>query len=402
MKSRILLCCLTPFTDPQSIDEFLIYQIFKKHSIVKNIKVFNRDSIVKAFVLVEDELSVKKAIEALNNTTLNIGKLKVFLSHKPYIAFSRTLKEIIQTSYSKGEQDDQTLLLDMNSSFKNIEFLVSEKTKRVDDSLETEKKLHSFLTDNKKQESSFEEDEGFKRPVFNKVVNYKDLLLNKNDKTKGELSGEFSMMNLKRPYPQKQKTTMVRVNGINGKKVTFVHILNFFGCFGNVKRLLTNLKENYSILDFETPNQARLVVRHVPDTLFFGSLLKAEYWCDEDVFDSVMQEPKSYIKTRINRPKFFRYKKNLNIKINKATKILHFTNLPDKITPVVLYQLVGQIKDPINIFKLAKRGTSSDMFLVEFESVSDSIEVLSVLHNMKIDGKLMKVSFSHTEVEKSS
>ena len=199
--------------------------------------------------------------------------------------------------------------------------------------------------------------------------------------------------------PRPRKTSMVKITGIDAKKVNFIAILNFFGCFGNVKRLLTNFKENYSVLDFESPEQAKLIVKNVSGTVFFENTLKASFYFDVSVFDDLLVSPDPDIKTRTNHPKFYRYKKNLNIKINKPTKLLHFTNLPDRITPIVLYQLIGQIKDPINIFKLAKRGSSSDMFLVEFEELHESIEVLSILHNKKVDSKLVKVSFSHTKID---
>ena len=104
------------------------------------------------------------------------------------------------------------------------------------------------------------------------------------------------------------------------------------------------------------------------------------------------------IKVYVNHSRFFRFKKNLNIKINKPTNILHVTNLSTKVSPIILYQLVSQIRDPVNIFKLAKKGVNSDMYLIEFEKIEDSTAVLCVLHNKKVDGKLMKLSFSHTEL----
>ena len=128
MKSRILLCCLTPFGTPESIDEFLIYQIFKQYIIVKNVKIFSRDSLIKAFMLVEDEFSVIQAIEALNDVTLNVGKLNVYPSHKAYIAFDRSLKEIIQDAYQRETDETESLFSNIDESRKKIEYLISKKS----------------------------------------------------------------------------------------------------------------------------------------------------------------------------------------------------------------------------------------------------------------------------------
>lgn len=101
----------------------------------------------------------------------------------------------------------------------------------------------------------------------------------------------------------------------------------------------------------------------------------------------------------MNRAKFYRYKQKLNIRVNKPTKLLHLTNLPSKMTPLLLYKIIVEIGEPLNLYKLKKKGVCSDMFLVEFKTVEKSIEVLSVLHNKKVEEKLIKVSFSHTKVE---
>lgn len=418
MKSKILLCCLTPFGTPESIDEFLIYQIFKQYIIVKNIKIFSRDSLVKAFLLAEDEFSVTKAIESLNDVQLNVGKVNVYSSHKAYIAFDRTLKEIIQQAYQRDNNETESLFSNIDESRKKIEYLISKKSsQRTIESLGARKprkqeivrisadnEIPSNHYNNLDSESDDEFDiKNISDNKFHPFIYRKEKQTEEHGMIKYDLS-KLSKEQVSKKIqldlsPRPKKTSMVKISGIDARKVNFVAILNFFGCFGNVKRLLTNFKENYSVLDFESTEQAKMIVKNVSDTVFFKNTLKASFFFEVSIFDELLINPDPNIKTRTNHPKFYRYKKNLNIKINKPTRLLHFTNLPERITPIVLYQLIGQICDPINIFKLAKRGTTSDMFLVEFEELHESIEVLSILHNKKVDNKLVKVSFSHTKIE---
>ena len=191
---------------------------------------------------------------------------------------------------------------------------------------------------------------------------------------------------------------MIRISNINAKTVNFIAILNLYGCFGNVQRLLTDFQKHFIVIEFGDQEQARLAFKYTHRMLFFETILKVDFFFNTSIFDELLLNPLPHVKTRNNNPKFYRYKQNLKIKVNKPTKLLHFTNLPNKMTPFELYQQISQIYDPINIFRLNKKGATSDMFIVEFEKVNESIEVLSLLHNKKIKNKLIKVSFSHAKV----
>lgn len=46
-----------------------------------------------------------------------------------------------------------------------------------------------------------------------------------------------------------------------------------------------------------------------------------------------------------------------------------------------------------------KQANKSDMYLAEFGSVKESLEVLSAMHNKIIGDKSIKVSFSHPEID---
>ena len=407
MNQDILLCHLELNNNQQQIDEFLIYQIFKKHILVKNVKVFAIDTIVMAYILVEDKNSLEVAIKEIHDTELNIGRILVFVSHKKNITFERSLKDIIQRYYEQG--DSSTYLKGISDGqSRNLDFLVSkrkvysqykdyicesseeeEKAKNNKTRSRTPDKLVSIWKNNKIKDQSSDQSINLKKidEMSKENMNKKNFFNKEGNAFKELLSKEQA------------KTNLLKVDGINIKRVNFIAILNFFGCFGNISKLLTNFKDNYSIIEFETVDQTIKAQRITNKQLFFGTPLQTEFYLNKGVFKDSQKNPKPYIRTRVNRAKFYRYKQKLKIKVNKPTKLLHLTNLPSKTTPLFLYNIIAKIAEPINLYKLKKKGVCSDMFLVEFETVEKSIEVLSILHNKKVEDKLIKVSFSHTKVE---
>ena len=407
MKQKILLCHLELSNKKLLVDEFLIYQIFKRHVIVKNIKVFGGNGLVKAFVLVDDEISQQTAITELHDTELNIGRIMVFQSHKQYISFERSLKDIIQEHYDK-EADQLYNINKENEEVKSIDFMVSRKRKSswyensLRDSEEhgEEDSLEDVKEKRPEKYSNYWDHRKLNPEIALKGADIEELKVKRTSETTNGNAFYGQEELFKDSKTKKEgKSNMLKINGVNLKRVNFIAILNFFGCFGNISKLLTNFKDNYSIIEFETIDQAAKAAKVTHNAIFFGNSITNEFFYSKDIFDESQAKPKPYIKTRVNRPKFFRYKKNLKIKVNKPTRLLHFTNLPSSMTAVTLFNIVEEIEEPINIYKLKKKGVCSDMFLVEFDGIEKSIEVLSILHNKKVDGKLIKVSFSHTKVE---
>lgn len=110
MKLFTLLCCINPASSIDNINEFTFYQMINPVAPVVNIKLFHNDAQVKAFVQVKTLEQVEKVIKELYNKHLNVGKIKVFLSYKKYIAFEKSLAQIVESvnrySFSKGKGKD--------------------------------------------------------------------------------------------------------------------------------------------------------------------------------------------------------------------------------------------------------------------------------------------------------
>ena len=411
MKSKIVLCCLTPSYKEQVIDEYLLYQIFKQYSIVRNVKVISSTNVVKAFIMLEDSESMDQAIEGLHNSILNVGSLKVYESHKTSIVFDKTLQEIQKEGQLKEYNERESLFSSQNNGKLGIEYLIQKKaSQKTVESWDTLNEYNLYENAEKGIERNFSgiKPENTKTGLRKANAYSHDYFYTKSQEDKKKkiefcegFKQDFSKLRKDDRFVKdtsKGKTSMIRISNINAKTVNFIAILNLYGCFGNVQRLLTDFQKHFIVIEFGDQEQARLAFKYTHRMLFFETILKVDFFFNTSIFDELLLNPLPHVKTRNNNPKFYRYKQNLKIKVNKPTKLLHFTNLPNKMTPFELYQQISQIYDPINIFRLNKKGATSDMFIVEFEKVNESIEVLSLLHNKKIKNKLIKVSFSHAKV----
>ena len=115
MKNQILLVCLTPTMPLKSINEYMLYQIFHPKLQVKNVRIFSRDKFIKAFVLVESNPDIEQVVEDFHQKQLNVGWLKVYVSHKQYVAFDLTIEEII----AMGEGDKVKESFDKTTALTN-------------------------------------------------------------------------------------------------------------------------------------------------------------------------------------------------------------------------------------------------------------------------------------------
>lgn len=69
------------------------------------------------------------------------------------------------------------------------------------------------------------------------------------------------------------------------------------------------------------------------------------------------------------------------------------------VTPLILFELVGQLHEPVKMAQLKRNSKGFRMFLLQFQTVEQSLEVLAVLHNKQINEKFVKISFSHAKIE---
>lgn len=199
---------------------------------------------------------------------------------------------------------------------------------------------------------------------------------------------------------KKEKGKVLIINRINIEKLNCKMMMNLFGCFGNVKKIILNKKNSYCLVEMENNHQANLCLKSLKKLKFFENDIRIKISNYPFLnLKSLEKDQPPNVEFFYGHKRFFRYKNNLHIKVNPPSNQLHITSISKEINCFFLYELISQINEPEKIIRLKKKGsTNSPMFLVFFGSVGESMEVLSVIHNENLNGKILKVSFSHTKL----
>lgn len=400
MDKKIILCCVNPIANSDNIDELSIYQIFKDHAIVKNVKIFSRDVQVKAFVEIDAE-SVDKCIKTLHFQNSEIGKLKVYVSHKDNITFDKDLKTIFNELLYRNDPNSHKQSYNGKGSEINT---ISNKKPVCDYVNGSHMSKPKFSQESESIENL---EEIFDKNLF---IDYKNIrsVTDVNSKLPDMIKYyPVSLENIHTVNPshanEQEISKVLIVNRINTDKVNCLMLMNLFGCFGNVKKVLLNIKASFALIEMESTDHSILATTHLNGVPLFGNTIKVKCSKYNTVsLKSLEKEQNPDIQFLRGHYKYFRYKEGLQIKVNKPSTVLHITSLSSQFTPYLLCQLLSQLHEPSKIVKLSKSGNTSDMYLVEFDEISQAVEILSVLHNRKVDGKLMKISFSHTDINEFS
>lgn len=402
MKYYTVLCCVSlasPFTN---MDEFSFYQLFSPFAVIKNIKVFRKEEQTKAFVQLLDEKSVTEIIDHFHNKHLNVGKMKVYASHKKYIAFDKSLKDIISNHHNYENENEQNW--DYNHTGENIRrnsyqknYLSNKQTNEPKVEGLENRKYYNYLynsenLDERQTSQPYTRFSDCKKPLTTQC----SLKIESKVSQETRASNTFDDV---REECAESESNILRVNNIDSTVISSQTLMNLFGCFGNVKRLMVNLSLNFAVIEFESHEQAEFAFKFINNLLFFKNTLTISFVPNAEILNEAEKKPQKDVKIIKGHYKYFRYKKNLKIKVNKPSRLLHFTSLSPSVTPAILCKIISQVHEPAKILELAKKGTDSDMYLVEFKHLYQSLEVLSILHNKKIEGKLLKVSFSHTKTD---
>lgn len=396
MEYQIILGCINPI-DNQKINELSIYQIFSQHTTVRNIKIFSRCNTYKAFIEI-DKSSVEKCINALHMEESAIGILKVYKSYKDNINFDKDLQQLLaQCSNDKKINNQQNLsivnkLNQDDNSYKSC----------IENNFERPKYSNLFCKEFRGSEKIIE---GIGNPYNSEKNNNHNTSSENISYTLNKYQNIFSTVaNTSNFVPLDSGDCInyhvIMIKNINIDRINCQMLINIFGCFGNVKAVLLNHYPAYGLIEMEDAKQVNKAIKNLNHISFFGKeILIDTFNCQsvtEFFFNAITNDNVEFMK---GKDKYFRYRKALSIKINKPSKILHITSLPQEYTNYRLYQLLSELHEPLLIVKLDKTGTNSNMFLAEFEDISQALEIISVFHNKKIENKLLKLSFSQTIIE---
>lgn len=190
----------------------------------------------------------------------------------------------------------------------------------------------------------------------------------------------------------------VKVDNLDTASVDSSILFNLVGTVGNVAKLMFNTKRGFAIVELENASQAELACQYLHDMPFFGSVLSVSVYEPGINWADVHVGSESDIRIISGNSKYYRYKPNLKIKVNKLSRLLHVTNVSADLSLSSLCTLVSEVCEPNLIHKLESKGKKSNMYVIEFDSEKDSLEVLCTLHDKLVSGLRLKMSFSHMKM----
>jgi RNA recognition motif-containing protein len=410
MESNVLLCCVWPTEECRFISNEMLGEVFSAYGNIVEIAIFCRKVMIKAFIEYDSSASVTSALEKLREVHLpSLGKLKVFKSTKFSIR-KRTQNKTGENPLdgndsftSLVEQFDQDFV-DRSKQSKNSQKQLTHPDSlrsyghfRFMPSIASIHSLEDFISVNQDSTNRF------------RHISHPDVLHFTDTVSQGDVCNSHSfgtLMFTNNPEHSKQldkdqHLKVLMVNRLNVKKVKCQYLINLFGCFGNITKVLMNKENSYALVEFETHSSAVTAIEHLKNLTFFENSLKIKLSKYSSLnFKTLEREENDKLDYLYGHSKFHRYKNGLSIKVNPPSNKLHFTSVPREVDAVILFEIIRQIHEPDQIVQLARSGLNSLMFLVEFKQIFHAIEVLAVLHNKQVNDKNLKVSFSHTKLYK--
>jgi len=362
--SRVLFLCFIPKIPLDESEEHSVIELVKSYGEISKVLSITHSFPFKALLEVANVKSRASILKHLSFLNHPLGQLKIFPSKKKEInnftanslAASKSKCNTLSTTrqHNSGEAPDHGDA----SWYKHDQ--------------------------NPPLENSAEEVSAFRRPINSSNTDHKEdfLVKGNSDRPISRSINSFSFT---------AKSCWTQIHYAHQSKLTFNALQNLLGCFGNLKQLRFSPSHPFLFAEFENFSQARITAATLDNLQLFGSILRLKQMSAVDVMSQMTN-----FETFTEDSRKHRFTNHLNIRMNPLSSNLHFTNLPRELDPVVLYCLLSQVNEPLSITRSTSRTVpDSFMYLVQFPTSTQAAEVLSVLHNKVIQGKSIKVSFSH-------
>ena len=207
--------------------------------------------------------------------------------------------------------------------------------------------------------------------------------------------------NLLNAKTQNHKKTFIKLENLDIENVDSSILFNLIGIVGNVIKMLFNPNKGMAIAELEQESQATLSCQYLNNTCFFNTQIRVTIYPLHLNWTDLYISPDSSIRVIKGNSKYYRYKPNLNIKVNRPSRVIHMTNVASSVTLPELCKLFSTVNEPCLITRLEARGKKSGMYLMEFRDEKEGLEVLTTFHDQVLSGLRLKLSFSHMKIEKS-
>lgn len=415
MKLVTLLCCINPNGSMDDIDEFTFYQMINPIVPVLNIKIFDKTSQVKAFVQIESEEHAELAVNDLHGKQMNIGKIKVFISHKKFVAFEKSLPEILaqanRSSISYVDVDEYTHkipALGGNPYFNNS---VAEPKSKP-------QTYSSWKTNAKPAPTvpNYSDKVLYSKPSKLDYEAPSNPYVKKKTAPVAESQREFRNTGIQskkqihafvEPTPEPvvserkvekapkgaSQAKFVKVANIDMKNVSCQMLFNLFGCFGNVAKLIIHETAGFAVLEYQSDKAVNTAIKYTDCIKLCAKTLSVTAYSGPDLFSETNPNSRDNLVLYANAPNNYRFSGESTEQSSPPSRTLQFSNLPQTTTAADIRAFVSKIHPPLSVTACADTGAQAAAFLVEFNFLYEGFKVLSMLHNSEIEQHVLSVSF---------
>lgn len=385
MYGPIGLCCISIKQKQAPVTEHQVNRLFRDFANISKILIFQQDPAFKCFIEFSDTSSFERALRNIDKVPQEFGKVSLYHSKKDSLknAFEFPVRKGHVSSTGDEEAWAFSKSFDENDS--------------GDDTARQRRGRHSpnQTSDSHNSDGSYENFRAKSPTSITKQADPKLAVLREIDFTHSELPF-LKFLPDTDPEADTPESTVLLVENFYLSSKLIKLLQNALGCYGNLVRMVANFPEHRFLAEMENRHQANLVCIYLNKFVFYNTALSIK----NTNIASLRQAPSPAPGMEFFQMEDWtqRFRKHLSIKFNPPSKILHFTSIAPRVDQFILFELISQVHEPLKIYKLVKNAGRSDMYLVEFNSITESIEVLAALHNKMIDNKSLKISFSHPEI----
>ena len=350
---------------------------------------------------VESQKLAGKVITELHGKQMNIGKVKVFVSYKSYIAFKRSVKQILAEAGSKEADRDSTKSIDKEKFDQTLGFVSNPYINNSVSGLKA--KLQNCSSG--KKESKIRDFRKFSDQGVRTVKDKPDFYDNSEATTKTKIDqiidGSEDLNQSKKPNSNQnlnkehksEINNCLKVSNLDIRTVSYNMLLNLFNCFGNVTKLMIRKNFDFAVIEFESDKEVQRAIKYTDCIRFCGRVLSVTTYIDHDNLDSSSCMNNKELLLYTNESHDNRFNSNLSATFTPPSRILRFSGLTDPVSRIKLKDTINRIHKPVKVITDFDAKLNCSYFLVEFSFLYESYKVLSILHNTMIDGQKLFIEF---------
>lgn len=361
--SRVALCILKPAIPLESYSNTLLSEIFERYGRVMALRIIERNVKLKALVEYETHEQMELSRAKLHKTTVEgFGTFEIYASKKASVS--------TQSSNYESSEYDWLSHSDRNAVADDV--------------------VPNMFTFRPKNAINSLEDLNYQ---IARIARPKTFSLAEIPHSPGTLFGPET------PGGDQASGKVLMLNRLDLSKVNKQMIANLLGCFSNVLKVIINFESMFALVEVQSEEQAKCVIRNLSGHLFFGKPLKIK----TSKYSSLsLKKLDPQLNPRLDTlavdPSQHRFHEDPGAPPVPPSPALLFADLPLSVTPKILFDYVCIVHEPQKIKPMGSNSPNHLHYLVTFENSFFACDVLSVFQFKQFDSEVIKISFTLSQI----